>query len=142
MVYASFLCRSPRWQLLTSAFALQGLMDFSADVSQLKVSQAAKDFRRVVRVPLPAFDQLQVVKYVSARSDVISKLLYSFIPWASTRKYNSADALVLWLLFEEKVDFESFTSETPANVKDWWSELVLFAHDRLTTEVRRSAADC
>ena len=113
------------------------MRDFSADISRLKVSQAAKDLRALKRVPLPAFDRLQVIKYISRQSDVVSRgLLAECFSYAGPSVHRGADALVLWLIFEERVDFERFNSEAPSRVRDWWSELVLAAHDLPTAQVQ------
>ena len=96
-----------------------------------------KEIRWLKRVPLQAFDRLQVVKYISTCSSVMSKgLLNAFIPCVSPSAQNGADALVLWLIFEEQIDFERFESAAAPRVRDWWSELVLAALALPRTEVR------
>ena len=52
------------------------------------------------------------------------------------------DALVLWLIFEEAVDYMRFESAAAPYVRDWWSELVLAAHDLPITQVWTRAIDC
>ena len=114
----------------------QGLNDFSGAASNLGISQETGVLRRLKRVPSQAFDRLQVMKYISTRSDVCSRgLRAACIPCASPSAHKGLDALVLWLMFEEEDDFARFSQAAAPRVKDWWSELVLAAHALPTTEV-------
>ena len=115
---------------------LQGLKDFSADARKLGISRRNRRLRRLKRVSSQAFDRLQIVKYTSTLSDVARRgLAAACIPCASPLVHDGAVALVLWLMFEEKVDFDRFESAAAPRVKDWWSELVLAAHALPTMEV-------
>ena len=114
----------------------QGLKDFSADARKLGIPRKMRNLRQLKRVSLEDFDRLQVMKYISTRSDVMNRgLTAACIPCASPLVQEGANALVLWLMFEEKVDFERFESAAASRVKDWWPELVLAAHALPTTEV-------
>lgn len=115
---------------------LQGLKDFSSDARKLGVSRKYRHLRRLKRVSSQAFDRLQIMKYTSTLSDVAKRgLVAACISCASPLVHDGASALVLWLMFEEKADFDRFDSEAAPQVKDWWSELVLAAHALPTMEV-------
>ena len=121
----------------------QGLKDFSNDVRHLGIPKEKKNMRQLKRMPLQAFDRLHVMKYISTRCDVMSRgLLNACIPCVSPNAHNGANALVLWLIFEEQIDFERFESSAAPRVKDWWSELVVAAHALPTTEVCMSTGAC
>ena len=112
-------------------------------MNKLKISRAAKKLRRLKRVRSLAFDRLQVMKYISTRSDVISRaLLAACLPCVSPPEHHGADALVLWLIFEERLDFQRFESTADPHVNDWWPELVLAAHALPVAEVQPYTIVC